>query len=196
MSEVDAFLEAGEPPLVFTQSSIANEAHRYFKTSIEIAEKLRCRAIFLDSSPGTPSREHSGRHAIQFPYVPARKTPPSHESSSAPWGNRNDCSHLEGGNSSGHRADGVRSTRQQPSPVTLKGFDRSQASAISDQVCCASPQIADRIKRCLGSLPRLCGKDSPNQSTRTLLRGPGGAWRGSSLQDVDVMRAHLTDRSP
>lgn len=69
MTEVDRFLEAGEPPLVFTQSSIANEAHSYFQTSIEIAQKLRCRAIFLTPHPELlPDKIPDDM--VYYPYVP------------------------------------------------------------------------------------------------------------------------------
>ena len=72
MSEVYAFLEAGDPPLVFTQSSIAAEAHKYFKTSIEIAQKLGCRAIFLTPHPELlPDSIPDGMK--YFPYVPLER---------------------------------------------------------------------------------------------------------------------------
>jgi UDP:flavonoid glycosyltransferase YjiC (YdhE family) len=72
MTEVDAYLNAGDPPLVFTQSSIANEAHSYFNTSIEIAQKLRSRAIFLTPHPELlpDSIPDDMRY---FPYVPLER---------------------------------------------------------------------------------------------------------------------------
>ncbi|MBY0588435.1 glycosyltransferase [bacterium] len=69
MSEVNAFLEAGEPPLVFTQSSLSKEAHEYFATSIDIAQRTRSRAIFLTPHPELlPSTIPDGMR--YFPYVP------------------------------------------------------------------------------------------------------------------------------
>lgn len=75
MSEVDAFLAAGEPPLVFTQSSIANEAHTYFQTSIEIAQKLRSRAIFLTPHPELLPAKIPDEMKY-FPYVPLERLLP------------------------------------------------------------------------------------------------------------------------
>lgn len=75
MTEVDAFLSAGEPPLVFTQSSIANEAHTYFDTSIEITHKLGCRAIFLTPHPELlPDKIPEGMK--YFPFVPLERLLP------------------------------------------------------------------------------------------------------------------------
>lgn len=75
MREVDAFLDAGDPPLVFTQSSIANEAHTYFQTSIEIAQRLKCRAIFLTPHPELlPDRIPDDMK--YFPFVPLERLLP------------------------------------------------------------------------------------------------------------------------
>ena len=72
MTEVNAFLDGGDPPLVFTQSSIANEAHTYFRTSIEIAQELRSRAIFLTPHPELlPDSIPDGMR--YFPYVPLER---------------------------------------------------------------------------------------------------------------------------
>lgn len=49
--ELESFLEAGDPPILFMQSSVTNEAHRYFKTSVEIAKSLRRRAILITPHP-------------------------------------------------------------------------------------------------------------------------------------------------
>lgn len=75
MTEVDAFLSAGDAPLVFTQSSIANEAHRYFQTSIEIAQKLDSRAIFLTPHPELLP-DHIPDGMKYFPYVPLERLLP------------------------------------------------------------------------------------------------------------------------
>jgi UDP:flavonoid glycosyltransferase YjiC (YdhE family) len=69
MSAVNDFLDAGDPPLVFTQSSLSKEAHEYFATSIEIAKRTKSRAIFLTPHPELlPSSIPSDMK--YFPYVP------------------------------------------------------------------------------------------------------------------------------
>lgn len=49
MTKIEAFLNAGSPPLVFSQSSIASDTRTFFDTSIEIAQALSMRALFLTS---------------------------------------------------------------------------------------------------------------------------------------------------
>lgn len=51
-SEVDEFLAAGDPPVVFSLSSLTNDAKVYFEASAEVVRRLGCRAVFL-----TPYRE-------------------------------------------------------------------------------------------------------------------------------------------
>lgn len=51
-AEVEQFLEAGEPPLLFVNTAITKTAERYFETSIAVAQKLGRRAILI-----SPHRE-------------------------------------------------------------------------------------------------------------------------------------------
>jgi UDP:flavonoid glycosyltransferase YjiC (YdhE family) len=69
MTEVNAFLDAGPPPLVFTQSSVSKEAHEYFATSIEIAQRTKNRAIFLTPHPELLPNNIPDDMKY-FPYVP------------------------------------------------------------------------------------------------------------------------------
>lgn len=46
-TEIDAFLAEGDPPLVFTQSSVTLDADRFFSVSIEAARNLGRRAVLL-----------------------------------------------------------------------------------------------------------------------------------------------------
>lgn len=73
--EVEEFLAAGEPPIVFTQSSVTTEAARFFRVSVRAAVELGRRAILL-----TPHKEQipadlpSG--VRYFPYVPLERLLP------------------------------------------------------------------------------------------------------------------------
>ncbi len=46
-ADLDEFLAAGEPPLVFSHSSALFDAHRFFEDSLAVAQALRRRAILL-----------------------------------------------------------------------------------------------------------------------------------------------------
>lgn len=45
--DLSNFLDAGEPPLAFSQSSIASDARQFFATSLETVRRMRRRAVFL-----------------------------------------------------------------------------------------------------------------------------------------------------
>ncbi|MCF7786125.1 MAG: glycosyltransferase [Prosthecobacter sp.] len=45
--ELKAFLDAGEPPVVFTPGTGHHHAQRFFETAVSLTEKLGCRAVFL-----------------------------------------------------------------------------------------------------------------------------------------------------
>jgi UDP:flavonoid glycosyltransferase YjiC (YdhE family) len=47
LADVNAFLDGGPPPLVFSQSSIASDTRAFFETSIGLAQQLGQRALFL-----------------------------------------------------------------------------------------------------------------------------------------------------
>lgn len=51
ISEVRAFLDAGPPPLVFSQASLVKDARDYFSTCAEIAKEMKHRAILLTAHP-------------------------------------------------------------------------------------------------------------------------------------------------
>ncbi len=50
-SDARAFLEAGEPPIVFTPGSAGATMHRYFRESAEAVRNLRVRAMFVTNFP-------------------------------------------------------------------------------------------------------------------------------------------------
>ncbi len=67
--ELEAFLMAGGPPIVFSHSSALDDARCFFANSVAIAQNLGCRAVLL-----TP-REESVPQPLpagvcHFPYVP------------------------------------------------------------------------------------------------------------------------------
>jgi rhamnosyltransferase subunit B len=74
MTEVDGFL-ARSPPIVFTQSSVTVDAHRFFQVSIEVARRLGRRAILITPHVAqVPQPLPEGvRH---FAYVPFEKLLP------------------------------------------------------------------------------------------------------------------------
>jgi rhamnosyltransferase subunit B len=47
LPEVEAFLESGDPPVVFTPGSAMSHAHEFFRIAIEACQKLGRRAILL-----------------------------------------------------------------------------------------------------------------------------------------------------
>jgi rhamnosyltransferase subunit B len=55
--EAEAFLNAGEPPVVFTPGSAAATMHRYFKESVEAARRLGVRAMLVTNHPEQLPRE-------------------------------------------------------------------------------------------------------------------------------------------
>jgi rhamnosyltransferase subunit B len=67
--ELDEFLAAGGPPLVFSHSSAVLDAQRFFTASIAVAQSLGCRAVLL-----TPHGEQVPRPlpsgVCHFPFVP------------------------------------------------------------------------------------------------------------------------------
>jgi UDP:flavonoid glycosyltransferase YjiC (YdhE family) len=50
-AELEDFLDAGEPPLVFSQAWLVKDAHPYFETAVEIAQRLGQRAVLLTPHP-------------------------------------------------------------------------------------------------------------------------------------------------
>jgi rhamnosyltransferase subunit B len=73
--ELDAFLAAGEPPLVFSHSSAVLDAHRFFAASVTVAQALGRRAVLL-----TPHGEQVPQPlppgVCHFPYVPHHRLLP------------------------------------------------------------------------------------------------------------------------
>ena len=75
LGEVEQFLAEGEPPLVFTQSSVTLDANRFFTVSIAVSQILHRRAILLTPhadqipQPLPPGIRH-------FPFVPLDKVLP------------------------------------------------------------------------------------------------------------------------
>jgi UDP:flavonoid glycosyltransferase YjiC (YdhE family) len=50
-TELETFLAAGEPPLVFSQAWLVEDASSYFASSVEIAQRLGRRAVLLTAHP-------------------------------------------------------------------------------------------------------------------------------------------------
>lgn len=73
--ELEAFLAAGEPPLVFTQAWLVHDAHAYFTASVEVARRLGRRAVLLTSHPEQLPRSlpNGVRH---FGFVPLSRLLP------------------------------------------------------------------------------------------------------------------------
>lgn len=69
LGEVQAFLDAGSAPLVFSQASLVKDAKGYFSTCAEIAKAMNRRAILLTAHP-----EHLPRplpnDVVSFGFVP------------------------------------------------------------------------------------------------------------------------------
>ncbi len=67
--ELDEFLAAGEPPIVFSRGSNDRRADQFIQTSIEIARNLRRRALFVSPTSSLGRKDFpDGMKA--FPYVP------------------------------------------------------------------------------------------------------------------------------
>lgn len=67
--EVVEFLDAGEPPIIFTPGSAAATMQRFFVASIEAAQRLGRRAMLVTNFPGQLPRELP--HGIKaFGYLP------------------------------------------------------------------------------------------------------------------------------
>lgn len=68
--EVEKFLSEGEPPIVFSHSSSIAYADSFFATSVEIARRLRCRAILLTPYPRHVPRQlpPGVRHFTYLPF--------------------------------------------------------------------------------------------------------------------------------
>ena len=68
-AQVEAFLRAGEPPIVFTPGSAMRHGQRFFATAIEAAARLGRRALLMtryrDTLPAT-----LGPHVMHVPYAP------------------------------------------------------------------------------------------------------------------------------
>lgn len=67
--EVRAFLDAGDPPLVFTQTAITKTVEPYFQISREVTQSLGSRAIFLTPHPSLIPRDLP-ETIRYFPFVP------------------------------------------------------------------------------------------------------------------------------
>jgi UDP:flavonoid glycosyltransferase YjiC (YdhE family) len=67
--ELEAFLSAGEPPLVFSHSSAIDDARCFFADSVAVAQSLGCRAVLLaPQDESIPQPLPDG--VCHFPYVP------------------------------------------------------------------------------------------------------------------------------
>jgi UDP:flavonoid glycosyltransferase YjiC (YdhE family) len=67
-TEVETFLEAGEPPIIFTPGTAMAHGRDFFSTSLEAVTALGCRAIFVSQFPeqigtGLPKSVHVCRYA-------------------------------------------------------------------------------------------------------------------------------------
>jgi len=69
--EVVAYLQAGEPPLVFTFGSAMRHGHRLFQAAIDASYRLRRRCLLLTSFPDQLPNPLPP-HAFSFDYVPLR----------------------------------------------------------------------------------------------------------------------------
>ena len=68
-AQLERFLSAGDPPLVFSLSSMTKHARHYFETAVEASRQLRKRAIFL--APHTEEVPNPlPPNICTFPYVP------------------------------------------------------------------------------------------------------------------------------
>lgn len=68
-ADLEAFLQAGEPPVIFTPGSAMQHGHAFFEAALEACQKLPCRGIFLTMHPAhlPTSLPETVRH---FPYIP------------------------------------------------------------------------------------------------------------------------------
>jgi rhamnosyltransferase subunit B len=66
---IEAFLNAGGPPIVFTPGSAMYHAHSFFRASIEACQRLNRRGILLTKHTEQIPR-HLPREIAQFPYAP------------------------------------------------------------------------------------------------------------------------------
>jgi rhamnosyltransferase subunit B len=67
--EARDFLEAGEPPVVFTPGSAGATMHRYFRESVEAVRKLRRRAMLVTNFPEQVPPDLPA-HVKTFGYLP------------------------------------------------------------------------------------------------------------------------------
>ncbi|MBX7072747.1 MAG: glycosyltransferase [Pirellulales bacterium] len=72
---VEKFLAAGDPPLVFTTSSVARGPEAYFDVAVEAARRLGRRAILLSTQTDRQATDLPP-HVRQFPFVPLKSLLP------------------------------------------------------------------------------------------------------------------------
>jgi UDP:flavonoid glycosyltransferase YjiC (YdhE family) len=65
--EVDQFLSAGDPPLLFSQSTRQGSGQKFVQTSLEVARQLGRRAILLASEPPAAAET---RDVLHLPFAP------------------------------------------------------------------------------------------------------------------------------
>jgi rhamnosyltransferase subunit B len=69
--ELDQFIAAGDPPLIFSQGSAVRDVRQFFRVSAEVAQQLGRRAVFFTPhSEQVPSALPPG--VRYFPFVPFR----------------------------------------------------------------------------------------------------------------------------
>lgn len=68
-SDAHEFLEAGEPPVVFTPGSAAATMHRYFRESVEAARELGVRSMLVTNFPEQVPTDLPS-HVKTFGYLP------------------------------------------------------------------------------------------------------------------------------
>jgi UDP:flavonoid glycosyltransferase YjiC (YdhE family) len=73
--EVIAYLQAGEPPLVFTFGSAMKHGHRLFQAAVDASYRLRRRCLLLTPFP-EQLPDPLPRHAFCFDYVPLKQLLP------------------------------------------------------------------------------------------------------------------------
>ncbi len=73
-SELDAWLDAGDPPIVFTHGSANHQSHRFFRVAAEAARKLGRRALLVTAEPSAVGGLGADLHHAA--YVPFSRVAP------------------------------------------------------------------------------------------------------------------------
>jgi hypothetical protein len=87
--EVERFLNAGAPPLVFTRGSEWRRSRRFFETSVEVCRRMRRRGHFIDRSSGCRAQKHPRGRRL-FRLRSAWPFTASSRGNRSPWRRRHD----------------------------------------------------------------------------------------------------------